>query len=482
MRGKACDADISAAGDGITPAYAGKRTARFIRKTPFWDHPRLCGEKLLLCEHCGKPIGSPPPMRGKVIHTLVRITIYRITPAYAGKSCGTGFVRNAERDHPRLCGEKPAIAATINPTGGSPPPMRGKAFTAVLSTILVRITPAYAGKRFRGQRGSKIHKDHPRLCGEKGLPFRVLCPAAGSPPPMRGKGVRRGKWQNAYRITPAYAGKSFQKVWLVKLQMDHPRLCGEKFINRMKMRQLLGSPPPMRGKGRRSRAKSFFVGITPAYAGKSTQILWNCFFDQDHPRLCGEKAPIHTDTPYFSGSPPPMRGKVRRNFPTKGDIGITPAYAGKRKSERQSEADYQDHPRLCGEKSEIFQIINGGIGSPPPMRGKVAYIVKLCLCFRITPAYAGKSGRDTCSAEPHKDHPRLCGEKSCMAQCRGLQIGSPPPMRGKGRSEGRYYRNVRITPAYAGKSVLGDQCCHLSGDHPRLCGEKHGFGGLLPRT
>ena len=29
----------------------------------------------------------------------------------------------------------------------------------------------------------------------------------------------------------------------------------------------------------------------------------------------------------------------------------------------------------------------------------------------ITPAYAGKSVRDTCSAEPHKDHPRLCGEK-----------------------------------------------------------------------
>ena len=30
-----------------------------------------------------------------------------------------------------------------------------------------------------------------------------------------------------------------------------------------------------------------------------------------------------------------------------------------------------------------------------------------------------------------------------------------------------------ITPAYAGKSVLGDPRCHLSGDHPRLCGEKY---------
>ena len=49
--------------------------------------------------------------------------------------------------------------------------------------------------------------------------------------------------------------------------------------------------------------------ITPAYAGKS--------------------AVQRGDITGMSGSPPPMRGKVRRNFPTKGDIGITPAYAGK---------------------------------------------------------------------------------------------------------------------------------------------------------
>ena len=53
--------------------------------------------------------GSPPPMRGKDAHMLVSCGIARITPAYAGKS--KFFVINEVGgwDHPRLCGEKPLL-------------------------------------------------------------------------------------------------------------------------------------------------------------------------------------------------------------------------------------------------------------------------------------------------------------------------------------------------------------------------------------
>ena len=54
MRGKVLQTAGILYDDRITPAYAGKRTARFIRKTPFWDHPRLCGEK--------SPLGSRAPV------------------------------------------------------------------------------------------------------------------------------------------------------------------------------------------------------------------------------------------------------------------------------------------------------------------------------------------------------------------------------------------------------------------------------------
>ena len=51
-------------------------------------------------------------------------------------------------------------------------------------------------------------------------------------------------------------------------------------------------------------------------------------------------------------------------------VGITPAYAGKRKMEKLGVKTYEDHPRLCGEKPEVQRRYKKGLGSPPPMRGK----------------------------------------------------------------------------------------------------------------
>ena len=50
--------------------------------------------------------------------------------------------------------------------------------------------------------------------------------------------------------------------------------------------------------------------ITPAYAGKShiSEIFW--IMNQDHPRLCGEKTDLNILTLDKLGSPPPMRGKA----------------------------------------------------------------------------------------------------------------------------------------------------------------------------
>ena len=66
----------------------------------------------------------------------------------------------------------------------------------------------------------------------------------------------------------------------------------------------------MRGKGLALFNRFPLVGITPAYAGKSRLVQrWNVF-NQDHPRLCGEKFPAVEKATDFTGSPPPMRGKV----------------------------------------------------------------------------------------------------------------------------------------------------------------------------
>ena len=85
--------------------------------------------------------------------------------------------------------------------------MRGKVAEAVGVTQAYRITPAHAGKRALGDADKAGKRDHPRPCGEKLEQAEALHQTQGSPPPMRGKGqpnVARGKHHG---ITPAHAGK-----------------------------------------------------------------------------------------------------------------------------------------------------------------------------------------------------------------------------------------------------------------------------------
>ena len=204
-------------------------------------------------------------------------------------------------------------------------------------------------------------------------------------------------------------------------------------MNTSKWFAVMGSPPPMRGKASTEPFSAYGDGITPAYAGKSLYKGCVCYSCQDHPRLCGEKPTALRTVCHSSGSPPPMRGKVYQHI---SDLNSS-----------------QDHPRLCGEKFISSIAFFLPIGSPPPMRGKVFEMKTTAMTTRITPAYAGKSLLVSNAMNASEDHPRLCGEKSGSHSRTRCDLGSPPPMRGKVRKSGVSVKDLRITPAYAGKSA-----------------------------
>ena len=93
------------------------------------------------------------------------------------------------------------------------------------------------------------------------------------------------------------------------------------------------------------------------------------------------------------------------------------------------------------------------------MRGKAHKSSGTAFSIRITPAYAGKSMPTPPASMPARDHPRLCGEKISTAAQNSCKVGSPPPMRGK-------------------VFQLGDVPA-VQKDHPRLCGEKRKLSRLL---
>ena len=133
---------------------------------------------------------------------------------------------------------------------------------------------------------------------------------------------------------------------------------------------------------------------------------------------------------------------------------------------------YQDHPRVCGEKLNHDRVPGVGKGSPPRVRGKASAPYKKPTMEGITPACAGKRWDASHRESLSGDHPRVCGEKLMAAEQLGRTAGSPPRVRGKDDGLSDCGGRVRITPACAGKSRDQNVDNPAIKDHPRVCGEK----------
>ena len=206
--------------------------------------------------------------------------------------------------------------------------------------------------------------------GEKVPPLQAGRKRIGSPPRGRGKGI--------HGVSSASPMK------------DHPRVGGEKLNRRPWSCSRRGSPPRGRGKVINTDVPGHGLGITPAWAGKSTSCRAALRRCKDHPRVGGEKLHLHELALFVLGSPPRGRGKADPADQRPDQHGITPAWAGKREWEGLLGQDPGDHPRVGGEKGIGACTPMQRWGSPPRGRGKGLYGGAAGLIIGITPAWAGK--------------------------------------------------------------------------------------------
>ena len=232
----------------ITPAHAGKTPRGRYDARQCADHPRACGENNFGDRPRESKGGSPPRMRGKPHMLHVAALSGRITPAHAGKTTRLRIAAIRRADHPRACGENAFPPKASSEKLGSPPRMRGKQSSAPSQSIIVRITPAHAGKTHRISLRLSRSADHPRACGENRSFVALFYYIPGSPPRMRGKRLPKCRENPRRRITPAHAGKTIKKRTAIAMRPDHPRACGENFAIDMSLYNSPGSPPRMRGK------------------------------------------------------------------------------------------------------------------------------------------------------------------------------------------------------------------------------------------
>ena len=155
----------------ITPACAGRSGCRCSAGAPASDHPRVRGEKYRETEKKSRTSGSPPRARGEALPFGARPARRWITPACAGRRLVKPLLNLLVRDHPRVRGEKMAVSLKLRSGCGSPPRARGEEFIPEVRRKSAGITPACAG-RSRCCAGTRsVYRDHPRVRGEKTVPW-----------------------------------------------------------------------------------------------------------------------------------------------------------------------------------------------------------------------------------------------------------------------------------------------------------------------
>ena len=163
--------------------------------------------------------------------------------------------------------------------------------------------------RNRRYRKKKQCWKHPRLRGEDGTSKEDTCLSSETPPLTRGRPPAHDLHDEPLGNTPAYAGKtrsmshSSLKCW------KHPRLRGEDPFQRCKQVTASETPPLTRGRPGGSGVQATCDRNTPAYAGKTLARSWMVAGAQKHPRLRGEDCSNLFTFVLNDETPPLTRGR-----------------------------------------------------------------------------------------------------------------------------------------------------------------------------
>ena len=172
---------------GTTPAHAGKTHQVLSQSQARSDHPRACGEDRGRASAYEPPLGPPPRMRGRLVDGVSERFGFGTTPAHAGKTTPWCSAGHGGGDHPRACGEDIG-GVIVAATGWGPPPrMRGRPERERVRRLLIRTTPAHAGKTSPSTKSHTSPADHPRACGEDDPLTALRSGGRGPPPRMRGR-------------------------------------------------------------------------------------------------------------------------------------------------------------------------------------------------------------------------------------------------------------------------------------------------------
>ena len=354
-------------------------------------------------------MGSSPLARGLPAWTPRQRPMSRIIPARAGFT-GTARARYRFRaDHPRSRGVYRSSAAASTPGSGSSPLARGLLGRIELVRDLLGIIPARAGFTVDGWALTLCLWDHPRSRGVYGAPGWGAAAKTGSSPLARGLRGNVEICHDRFRIIPARAGFTTNRLikgWIVR---DHPRSRGVYSHKIVFSENDLGSSPLARGLHVSAMVSNGLVRIIPARAGFTWYNPPSAPLHPDHPRSRGVYVQMARSCVSRTGSSPLARGLLLPLEIRVWDGGIIPARAGFTGVGNIQVEHFRDHPRSRGVYSPDASPRRTPRGSSPLARGLPRGDRWVGRGRGIIPARAGFTPLFWPSSPERKDHPRSRG-------------------------------------------------------------------------
>ena len=170
----------------------------------------MCGEHFIISARGLGKTGSSPHVRGALSQLQCPCRWLGIIPACAGSTRTLRGFRTGRWDHPRMCGEHVVLPPFFWTVSGSSPHVRGALARVGHLRPQPGIIPACAGSTTGVAASAKVTRDHPRMCGEHGRLATMPCRSPGSSPHVRGARRRQQDHPGSQGIIPACAGSTCQ--------------------------------------------------------------------------------------------------------------------------------------------------------------------------------------------------------------------------------------------------------------------------------
>ena len=315
------------------PAYAGNARRQAGCSASRSVHPRIRGERTGAARGNFIAGGSSPHTRGTQRSGKLFKNQGRFIPAYAGNARRVFLPVLRPAVHPRIRGERRTRSASCRASTGSSPHTRGTRTPGSVLPSRTRFIPAYAGNA-RGMRNQIAH-------------------GYGSSPHTRGTHLLRPERFLKDRFIPAYAGNaSLERCHDGPLPV-HPRIRGERFIQREEAVSLDGSSPHTRGTHIFEILPDGRWRFIPAYAGNAERAREDGTGGTVHPRIRGERQSPNGTSIFFPGSSPHTRGTPISVECWPKSVRFIPAYAGNAINTAGVPQKGPVHPRIRGERRAI---------------------------------------------------------------------------------------------------------------------------------